>query len=1149
MLSRPLLRLPAVLAITVLLALLSPAASAAPASPRGLTPSGPVSSSSLTLAWDRVAGATSYRVQLSDSPEFTTLPYNVTTTNNKATPTVQLPFGEVWWRVQAVGASGTGEWSTTSFERAELAGPVLNRPYDDETLDQPEEPALLSWYPVNGATSYTIEIDQDTDFIGATKYTTKNTAYVVPNPQVATDYYWRVRATLAKGIETLPSEPRTYEIGGLEPPALDSPADSPDTEIEDVVLDWFPVEGAASYDLQVSTDENFPAETTEEIKSIRGTRWSPARTLENDQYFWRVRPLDAQGNKLDWAQTETWEFKRHWPDQPRLEHPVGNAVVGDPFYYQWTPVDKAAGYELQLSTSTDFASPLDRCYTVHTTFVPNGTDDCTPGAAGTYYWRVIALDRHNSSSLSSRTEESEPVPAEVQRFSYLPEGVDLDAATPADGATVQVPTLSWEPVHGAAEYRVWITPIDGGSNGVNGVTTTGTSFTPRKALTVGKSYRWWVQTVSQDGRLGATLVNEAQSVFTVAAQAPASAALPEQLTPGNNAEHSRFPTLTWQPVAGASYYKIGVRPAESVQAYNVLTDKFAYPAGEDTGTGWLDPETLEWTVLAFDADDVELGRSSSDRLLRIVTLPDAVHPRAALTGAATAQDDTSCTALLPARCEDLRQTPALRWDPVPNAGGYRLYVSRDAAMTNLLFDPKYVDTNMWMSPTALIDSQAGDAFYWQVQPCTTEGVCGRLDEARWAFNKKSNPVELVSPARGATVDNDVTFTWTDYLETNSHDDHTGFDHVDATGVKARISAMHYVVEISTVPNFQTTIDTARVDQTTYTAFTETYPEGTLYWRVAAYDGSNNRLTNSETRTFVKSSPTPRLTSPTGNTTVSQTEPFTWEPLDFAASYDIEVYKNGDTVGQTSNRVFTGTSKQVAFTATSPLPASDLPYTWRIRRNDADGRDGAWTELSDPRASFRVAGKAPTLLAPSRGDVVAADGALFTWQQPEEATASYRFERRAVGSTSNAELVTTVGLAWAPTKQLPEGSWEWRVSTLDANGKIIKSSEWRGFTVDSTRPTVTVRKPTGKVGRATTFTVRFSERVVNVTTSTARVYLKGSPNPVSAKVKLNTTGRTATIDPVRNLKPGKVYTVRLTPGITDTAANPLVGSSWKVTVRR
>ena len=51
-----------------------------------------------------------------------------------------------------------------------------------------------------GATSYTVEVDGDADFIGAKVYTTKNTSLVVPDPLIAGDYYWRVTAAKAAGI-------------------------------------------------------------------------------------------------------------------------------------------------------------------------------------------------------------------------------------------------------------------------------------------------------------------------------------------------------------------------------------------------------------------------------------------------------------------------------------------------------------------------------------------------------------------------------------------------------------------------------------------------------------------------------------------------------------------------------------------------------------------------------------------------------------------------------------------------------------------------------------------------------------------------------------------------------------------------------------
>ena len=47
---------------------------------------------------------------------------------------------------------------------------------------------------------------------------------------------------------------------------------------------------------------------------------------------------------------------------------------------------------------------------------------------------------------------------------------------------------------------------------------------------------------------------------------------------------------------------------------------------------------------------------------------------------------------------------------------------------------------------------------------------------------------------------------------------------------------------------------------------------------------------------------------------------------------------------------------------------------------------------------------------------------------------------------------------------------------------------------------------------------------------------------------SSTGRKVTLDPRRDLKAGKVYTLRLSKQITDVAGNALVPFSWKVTAR-
>ena len=105
-------------------------------------------------------------------------------------------------------------------------------------------------------------------------------------------------------------------------------------------------------------------------------------------------------------------------------------------------------------------------------------------------------------------------------------------------------------------------------------------------------------------------------------------------------------------------------------------------------------------------------------------------------------------------------------------------------------------------------------------------------------------MEPLLPLDNASPENDVTFTWRDYLATNLA---TTAGHTDDTGVNSRIEARQYRIQIATDPVFQTIIETAVIDQTTFTSYINTYPEGTIYWRVQAIDGSQNPLAWSATR--------------------------------------------------------------------------------------------------------------------------------------------------------------------------------------------------------------------------------------------------------------------------------------------------------------
>jgi large repetitive protein len=1044
-------------------------ASAAPAAPNGLSPASTSVSGIPVLSWERVPTATSYDVQISASASFSPLIESVSkTVNSQYVPTNQLPMGEVWWRVRSVDTSGTSEWATARLTRSALSGPNLLGPADGAQLNQPDQPTSLSWTPVTGATDYVLEISTDENFIDPTRvttHTTKTTSFVVPSPQLATTYFWRVRATLRAGVFSDWSNIRRYLVRGLPNSSRVAPAPKAGESaesfptVDDAVLDWTPVAGAKTYDLQISTDINFNT-LDHAVNGVTGTSYARPQTLNNDQYYWRVRPVDVNNNKPAWESVPTWRFRRAWPEQPKPEYPANGATVGDPFHYQWTPAKLASSYTIELSTNATFSSNVQRCTTVHTTYTPTA-GDCRPAALGTYYWRVIATDQFTAST----GPVTDAIAAQVESFTYAP--ATIVPISPAHGATVQVPTLRWQPLAGAAKYRVTITPTSSGSTVTE--TTAATSFTPRNLLTVGSSYRWQVQPVSEDGRLGASLLTGSQPVFTVAAQPPAEAAAPNATAPLAGT-FQRFPTLTWTAVRDATLYRIWIRKStpNDWTGWTRLAATFRYPAGEDEGMSYLAPGTYEWRVEAWNGS---VYLSESDRTGKFsIVMPDAVTGhRAALTAEALGSSQTSCAASLPNECQNLRQTPVLRWNPNPNVGSYKLYLSRDREMTNLVSGfPQVVNNTEWAPTYALADAQAGSGFFWYVAPCIAGDNCAALEYADHAFNKLSNPVELASPSDQSSLGDDITLSWSDYLTTNT----TASAVNTAVPTPARIEARRYRVQVSTDPNFQTGfLDDVQVDQTSFTSFANTYPEGPIYWRVQAIDGSNNPLTWSDSRQFTKQSPVPELVSPVTRHNepykrVSGNEQLTWTPLNFAASYDVEIYKNDDT--NPVNRVVSRNSKQITLSLETPLPVSDQPYLWRVRRVDAKDRKGDWSEWG----AFLVVGAPPVLSSPAADTRVPPSDALFIWEAATGATPStYRFERAAQGSSTIAETITTPARAYAPTKTIPQGDWRWRVTALDAAGNALGTSAWRGFTVVSAPEPITapVIDGSGKVGTVLTGT--------------------------------------------------------------------------------
>jgi hypothetical protein len=1044
------------LSLGVVLAPLTPAV-AVPDTPAGLTST---ADGIPTLSWDHVVGALSYVVELSTSEDSSGLISSATTVNRNFVPTAPLPSptsgSSLYWRVAAKDSvvGPFSAWTAISREPA-YSAPVVVSPATGHTFTQPDSPATLAWQPVAGTQEYEVQVSTDQSFTDPTKletFKTVSTSLVIPSPQVATSYWFKVRSRLSAAttgptaVYTSYSIARSYSVAAL-PAATRLDPLTDNTVIDDAFLDWNPIRGAKTYDLQIATDPAFGSIVHEKLK-ITGTSYARPDSLDNDTYYWRVRAEDVAGNVPVWSSRPTWRFTRDWPDLPMPIYPANPAdvdpatpndadqgvLVGNPMYYEWEPVRFASMYRLELSTDATFSSIVSTCYTVNTTYTPAAQGGCMPGAEGTYWWRITALDQIFSDQWrpSDYPSTSQNVFHDA-RFTYSPPRVV--PSSPADGATVQVPTLRWQPSAGAATYRVRILTT-GGSVVVNQVTAA-TSYTPTTKLNPG-TYRWDVVSQTMQGWEGATSLS-GQPTFTVEAEDPATASVPDVVAPVSGS-FRRLPPMSWTPVVGATSYKIWIRVTGG-SSWTVLSPSFAYPAGTDHSTTSLAPGAYEWQVRAT----TPAGETASSTLGRFdIADPETVTGQENALTMAGADAGETCNGF---ECTDLRQTPLLTWEPKPNTGYYKIWVSRNASLSNLVpynqlgtsANPFAVSGTVWSPTTALQESTAGEAYYWAVQPCTAGGKCAANPIPLNSFNKASNRVDSVGP--GVEVVNgipqgpvpvesdDVTLSWKDYLETNTQAPQGSSQLTTKSGQAAR----EYEVQVSTDDTFASLLDNQIVDQRRFTTFGNTYPEGNVYWRVRAIDGSGNPLPWSRTRGFNKQSPVPVLNALGGPQ--SATPMLGWQPLNFAAAYQLEVYVAGASVPK-----YTVTSNQVTWspaTTTHSLAPGD--YEWRVRRLDAKNRFGGWSS----KANFTVSNTAPVLTMPSAGGLVSPRDSVFVWEPVSNAT-DYRITLTSPTGSTITQI--TKATAWAPLTKLSPGSWTWRVDTRDTSGTVSAQSGTRPFVV-------------------------------------------------------------------------------------------------------
>ena len=676
-----------------------------------------------TLAWSAMPGMDSYTIETAKDADFTLSKKATTTTNTTLTPTALLASLDgagapqpYYWRVQGNSVSGsvTTAWSDPhSFTIVFPGTPSRVQPIDGSVIDEP----TFEWSAVPGASQYDLWVAVDLAFNNSVERTTlAGTRYTPTRTYEATSHFWKVRALDPAGSWGPWSPVGSFTRKWLDAAHADEVA-RPDevtvtgadgnTPLNKFSVSWQPVAGASHYEVQISTQDDFPISSqTTTCKtphttltpflsgSVSGTpnlsACNPPQMSPGTRYV-HVRAVAARNGAPEvysmWSDDgrlgegvpgiTTFTFTANdtsdavgdmsvAPVPATLISPADSSSHTDAPVLQWRPVANASFYSVYLYLDQELTTPaLSSPFlyaTSSTYFIPPASlPDNTAGQS--YYWFVLPCT--GTPSVPTCTPRNSVVNQVGAYRTFTKSGLAVAGA--ADSGASKPGTqefgLSWD-------EQLVTSPSGGGVKYYQGQLSTGTlsdtavNFTTdmrsivlaEQSLTPGATYKWRVRAV--DGS-GIPLTWSTEQSFTAPTAPGPTVSAPA--TPGAT------PVLEWTPTAAQKSYEVEIYrgtdpafPSMSKVGSTVSTPytRYAVPT-------WLASGDHSWRVRTVDSHGkasawtTRGGADRSGALLTFTVGLSAPSPQTPAAGATVAEPDLLYT-----------------WAPVTGAVKYRVEVGR-----------------------------------------------------------------------------------------------------------------------------------------------------------------------------------------------------------------------------------------------------------------------------------------------------------------------------------------------------------------------------------------------------------------------------------------------------------------------------------------
>jgi len=343
----------------------------APSTPAGLSKS-TANSTSISLSWYSVSGATSYRVYRSSTSGGTFSlvgsPSTASYTNTDLTANTTY-----YYKVAAYNSYGTS--SQSSYLQATTAPAA---PTGLTKTAATSNSISLSWNTVTGATGYyiyrsTSSTGPFTTPVGT--LTTNTTSYTDTSPTANTTYYYKVAANNTNGT----GDQSTY-VSIVTMLAIPTGLTTMPGSSTSITLSWNAVTGATEYYIYRSTeDSNYSKLDT---GSLTTTSYTNTGITENTTYYYKVSAYNSNGESSHSA-----AVLQNNSSAPAA--PTGlttTAATGNSISLSWDSVASATGYYIYRSTSSTGA------FTYIGTSTTISYTNTGLSLSTTYYYKVSAYN-------------------------------------------------------------------------------------------------------------------------------------------------------------------------------------------------------------------------------------------------------------------------------------------------------------------------------------------------------------------------------------------------------------------------------------------------------------------------------------------------------------------------------------------------------------------------------------------------------------------------------------------------------------------------------------------------------------------------------------------------------------------------------------